>query len=151
MNIDQYIENSLSELGLSQGEATLYLRILQTNGYADASFLTKATKYSSAGIYKLIDSLIDKGFIIPSQNRPTIYTAIPLDQISKKFAVKGRKFGRIANKFQELGVLSNKPKETNIYEENDLNDFYLNIPYKIDDFIWCVGSFEAVVHYKKNR
>jgi sugar-specific transcriptional regulator TrmB len=147
MDISKYIEKSLSELDLTQGEAKLYIKILQSNGYADASFLIKSTKYSSAGIYKLIYSLVDKGFITPSKDRPTVFTAIPLDSIAKKFAVKGRKLGRIANKFLELGKLSNAPIDTSIYEENDLNDFYLNIPYKINDFIWCIGSFEAVVTF----
>ncbi|MDD3861594.1 MAG: hypothetical protein PHP74_01765 [Candidatus Gracilibacteria bacterium] len=43
--------------------------------------------------------------------------------------------------------MSDSPEGTAIYEDNDLNDFYLNIPYKIDDFIWCIGSFEAVVSF----
>jgi len=147
MDIGRYIQNSLSEFGLTEGEAKLYVIILQTNGYADASYLQKATKYSSAGVYKILDSLIYKGFVTPRKNRPTVYAAVPLDEISKKFAVKGRKFCRTAGKFEELASLSTVPKETSIYEENNLNDFYLNIPYKINDFIWCIGSFEAVVSF----
>lgn len=147
MEISQYIQKSLTELGLTEGEAKLYINVLQTNGYADASYLKKILRYSSAGVYKLINSLVDKGFVLTGNNRPTVYSAVPLNNIANKFASNGRKFCRIANKFEELGKLSKTPKETDIYEENDLNDFYLNIPYKIDDFIWCIGSFEAVVTF----
>ncbi len=147
MIITKYIEKSLIDLGLTEGEAKLYIKILESNGYADATFLKKNSKYSYAGIYKLINSLNDKGLIINSKNRPTIYSAISLSKASNKFATTGRKFCRMAERFKELDSLSNVPKETNIYEENDLTDFYLNIPFKIDDFIWCIGSFEAVVTF----
>lgn len=147
MELNKYIQNALTEFGLTEGEALLYLIILQTNGYADATYLQRAAKYSSAGTYKILNSLIDKGFIFPNESRPVSYKAVSLDEISKKIATKGRKFCRTAGKFAELSKLSDSPEGTAIYEDNDLNDFYLNIPYKIDDFIWCIGSFEAVVSF----
>jgi sugar-specific transcriptional regulator TrmB len=147
MIITKYIEKSLIALGLTEGEAKLYIKVLESNGYADASFLKKNSNYSYAGIYKLVNSLEEQGFIISSQKRPTTYAAIPLNKLSNKFARTGRKFSRTAEKLKELDSLSLISKETDVYEGNDLTDFYLNIPFKIEDFIWCIGSFEAVVSF----
>ncbi len=148
MNIRRYIQNSLINLNLTEGEAKLYFDILQVNGNADVSYLMNINKFSVAGVYKMLDSLVEKGFVKRiDRTRPAKYLALPLKDISKKIAVKGRKLGRIASKFDELHKLTRIPVETEVYEENDLTDFYLNIPYKIDDFIWCIGSFEAVVTF----
>lgn len=148
MKINKYLQKGLANLNLTKGEATLYLDILRSNRLADADYLIKKNNYSSAGIYKILNSLIEKGFIVRNSNgRPAHYVALQLSGMAKKLAVEGRKIGRVAAKFDELSQLTKIPIETEIYEDNDLTDFYLNIPYKIDDFIWCVGSFEAVMSF----
>jgi len=147
MNIQSYIKQSLEVFGLTEGETKVYLSLMQ-NGEMDAFSLKNATKYSTAGIYKILGSLVDKGFVFPiPKSSPIKYLAVSLTDISKKFAVHGRKMNRIADKFSELGKLSKVPIETEIFEGNSLTDYYLNIPYKIDDSIWCVGSFGAVMNF----
>jgi sugar-specific transcriptional regulator TrmB len=147
MNIQSYIKQSLSVFGLTEGENSVYFALLQ-KGALDASAIKSETKYSTAGIYKILDSLIEKGFITAVEKSfPVNYIAIPLNNIAKKFAVHGRKMSRIADKFFELGKLSKISTETEIYEGDSLTDYYLDIPYKIDDAIWCVGSFGAVMKF----
>jgi len=147
MNIQYYIQKSLIELGLSEGEAKIYFEVLKKPG-VEASFLQKQGKYSPAGIYKILNSLTDKGILISVKSgRMSAYFPVPLVDISKKLDTKKRKIARISDKLKELDRLKSLPNEVELYEDTELSDFYLNIPYKIDDFIWCIGSFEAVVHF----
>jgi sugar-specific transcriptional regulator TrmB len=147
MNIQSYIKQALQVFGLTEGENRVYFALLQ-KGVLDAGLIKSETKYSTAGIYKILDSLIEKGFITPVEKSfPVSYIAIPLNNIAKKFAMHGRKMNRIADKFFELGKLSKISTETEIYEGDSLTDYYLDIPSKIDDAIWCVGSFGACVGF----
>lgn len=147
MNLKTYIQRALTDFGLSEGEAKLYMTILSCPEI-EAAELKEKTPYSMAGVYKMLHSLSDKGFITPSeQNCPIKFTAIPLDKTAKKFANQGRKLQRISGKLSELSKLNEIPTETEIFEEGELTDFYLNIPKKTEDFIWCVGSFEAVMKF----
>ncbi len=147
MNIQSYIQKSLSELGLSFGEATVYFYILMKQNL-DAFELKKLTRLSLAGVYKILNSLINGEFIRAVKNgRGMVYSAVPLNTIASKFAVKGRKMARTSDKFKELSKLQNLDSATEVLEENSLTDYYLNIPYKLDDFIFCVGSYEACVTF----
>ena len=97
MNIRNYIQNSLANLNLTKGEARLYVDILQSNGQADTHDLIRISKYSPAGVYKLLDSLIEKGFILRNDKvRPAKYIALPLQNVAKKIATKGRRLTRVA-------------------------------------------------------
>lgn len=147
MNIQSYIKQALEIFGLTEGETKVYLALLQ-KGAMDVALIKSETKYSTAGVYKIVNSLVEKGFVFPvEKSSPVSYVAIPLGNIGKKFAVHGRKMNRIADKFVELGKLSQISAETEIYEGDSLTDYYLDIPYKIDDTIWCVGSFGAVMNF----
>lgn len=159
MQLKYYIQKSLIELGLTQGEAKVYFEILEKPGI-DASTLQKLQKFSPAGVYKILGALIDKGLIVPTKNgRTMVYFSTPLTEISKKIDKKERTLARISGKLKELSRLkylddlgdldssTNESRQLEIYESDDLTNYYLNIPYKIDDFIWCIGSFEAVVNF----
>ncbi|MFA6917405.1 MAG: helix-turn-helix domain-containing protein [Candidatus Gracilibacteria bacterium] len=154
MNIQNYIKQALEIFGLTEGETRVYLALLQ-KGAMDVSLIKSETKYSTAGVYKIVNSLVGKGFVFPVEKSSPVspacrtgrYIAIPLSNIGKKFAVHGRKMNRIADKFLELGKLSGISTETEVYEGDSLTDYYLDIPYKIDDTIWCVGSFGAVMNF----
>ncbi|MFA7685419.1 MAG: helix-turn-helix domain-containing protein [Candidatus Gracilibacteria bacterium] len=147
MEVKEYIQKALMELGLSVGEAKVYFEIL--NGKeVEVSYLKKITKYSVAGIYKILNSLVAKNFIYPLKKMGVrVFVAVPLSEISKKIALRGRKLSRIADKFNELNRLARGTFETQVYEGDSLTDYYLDIPYKIDDTIWCVGSFGACVGF----
>ncbi len=147
MRIKQYLQQVLTSIGLTEGEAKVYFAILKSPG-CDASYLKGKVKFSMAGVYKILHALSEKGFVIPSEKKgPITFTAIPLDKVAKKFEVDGRKMQRTAGKLKDMARLSSMPSEVEVFSEDDLTDFYLNIPAKIDDFIWCVGSFEAVMKF----
>lgn len=167
MNIKRYLQQILATIGLTEGEAEMYCAVLSAPE-CDASYLKNKLSFSMAGIYKMLHALSEKGFLIPSYERgvplsgtaididsasakskksPITFTAVPLDKIAKKFDVDGRKMQRTAGRLADLAKLSVLPSEVEVFEESDLTDFYLNIPAKIDDFIWCVGSFEAVMEF----
>jgi len=149
MKIKQYIENSLIDMGLTAGETNIYYIIFQAkNDAVDAEYLRQKTRLSISGIYKIINSLVDKNYIIPiKKDRSICYVAVPLRQVSQKIQNYGRKFIRMAERFSELDRLSGVSPDSEIFEGNSMADYYLSIPHKIDDFIWCVGSFEAVMNF----
>jgi sugar-specific transcriptional regulator TrmB len=147
MNIQNYLKQALNIFGLTEGETKVYFVLLQ-KGAMDVSLIKVEVKYSTAGVYKIVNSLVEKGFVFPIEKSvPINFMAVPLSSVSKKFAVQGRKMSRIADKFSELGRLSKISAETEIYEGDSLTDYYLDIPYKIEDTIWCVGSFGACVSF----
>lgn len=150
MELNYYIQKSLIELGFSEGESKVYFEVLRRPGI-DAGFLLKACGFSSAGVYKILNNLVDKGILVSVRSgKMSIYYPVPLGDISKKLSTKVRRIKRISDKLLELDKLSCLPEDVQVHEENDLTDFYLNIPYKIDDFIWCIGSFEAVQKFFGN-
>jgi len=147
MNIQNCVKQALEIFSLTEGETKVYFVLLQ-KGALDASLIKSEVKYSTAGIYKILNFLEDKGFVFPvAKSSPVTYLAVPLGTIGKKFAVQGRKMSRIADKFSELSKLLKISSETEIYEGDSLTDYYLDIPYKIEDTIWCVGSFGAVMKF----
>jgi|GEM_PF-725062 len=148
MKVGQYVRNSLADLGLTEAEADVFFTLLQSNVPMPAELLKWQLNLSTSGTYKVISSLVDKEFILSTKiNGAAKYIAISLDQVSKKMVTKSRKFLRTSEKLHELGKLSNVSAETDIVDGNVLTDYYLNIPSKINDFIWCVGSFEAVMNF----
>lgn len=149
MESKEYIKRSLIDFGLTEGEARVYLAMMDSFG-ADVSFIKGQTKYSNAGVYKIINSLLDKGFIELTQSTyPAKYFPVPLSKIAEKFVNKGRKLGRVAQKFRNLDRLQAIPDESaEIYEDASFTDFYLDMPYKMDDgFLCCIGSFIAVKNF----
>lgn len=145
MRLNRYLRNSLETLGLTTGEALVYLKILQKPG-VNISAIKPLCGYSTAGIYKIINFLIDKKFITAA-GKPATYTAISLSSIADRFAAQGRRLARISGKLKSINGFEKISLETEVFNGDNLTDFYLNIPYKIDDFIWCVGSFTACVTF----
>lgn len=147
MNIQSYIQKSLAELGLSSGESNIYFEILMSKN-VDASYLKGKTGYSTAGVYKIINLLVDKEFVVAEKRgREMCFKAVPLNTVAGRFSLKGRRMDRTADKLKELSRLSRLDKDTNVVEGNDLTDCYLSLSRKIEDFIFCIGSFEAVMNF----
>lgn len=148
MNVGQYVRNSLADLGLTEGEAHVYFTLLQEKTPMTTEHLRSVSKLSVSGTYKVIRSLVDKEFILSAkEGGAATYVPISLQKLSSKLVAKSRKFLRTSEKLSELGKLSGVSAETDVVEGNALTDYYLNIPAKIDDFIWCVGSFAAVMNF----
>lgn len=143
MNVKSYIKKSLVNFGLTEGEVIVYMAMLDTLGI-EVSDIRSKTRLSNAGVYKIIDSLISKGFVeMAADVYPARFFAVPLEKIAGKFAIEGRKMGRIADRFKNLSRLNKQEEVAEVLEDEELTTLYLDIPYKMDDFIWCVGSFGA--------
>jgi sugar-specific transcriptional regulator TrmB len=148
MKVREYMRESLEHFGLTEGEAAVYCAILQSGNGACVEQIRQEAKLSTSGAYKIANALADKGFVVPvKKNGSTSFTAVTLDKAAQKLAAKGRKFTRMSEKFRELQTLAKVTEDTDVYEGNDLTDYYLSIPHQINDFIWCVGSFEAVMNF----
>lgn len=145
MQINSYLKSSLQNLGLSDGEAEIYFKILK-NGLSEAADLKIQSKLSVAGVYKILHSLRDKGFIVANQDisRAVKFSAISITEVAKRVAAESKKLQRLSD---QLKYLNNVPENLEILENEDLLSYYLNIPYKIDDFIWCVGSFVSIINF----
>ncbi|MFA5842544.1 MAG: helix-turn-helix domain-containing protein [Candidatus Gracilibacteria bacterium] len=147
MRIKAYLKQVFSTLGLTEGEADIMAALLKKPG-SDANALKSKLGFSTAGTYKILGALSEKGYIKPSQEKtPLTFTPIPLGKLAQTFERNSRHLQRTAQKLKELNTLSALPEHVEIYEQDELTDFYLNIPYKLNDFIWCVGSFEAVMKF----
>lgn len=146
MQIYQYIEGKLIENGFSEGEALVFVKMLCFPG-ATADLLKKQTGLSSAGVYKILGILKDKGLVIVTDSNPATYQAVDINFLANTFEKAGRKMQRIAGNLKSLTELARSPFKAEIFENEDLNNEYLNITRQINDFIWCVGSFEAVVNF----
>jgi len=77
MEIPRNVKETLKELGFTDYESQIYLTLL-TNGPLNAKDLSKYSKVPFSRIYQVIQTLIDKKFILRDENsRPTVYSATP--------------------------------------------------------------------------
>lgn len=67
------IVNELEALGLEEDEASVYLRLLQV-GPAKVSQLSDYVDLSRSSLYRVLDGLVEEGFVSKSLDRPTVYT-----------------------------------------------------------------------------
>lgn len=67
------IVNELEALGLDEDEASVYLRLLQV-GPAKVSQLADYVDLSRSSLYRVLDGLVEEGFVSKSLDRPTVYT-----------------------------------------------------------------------------
>jgi sugar-specific transcriptional regulator TrmB len=74
---DEFIRR-LTQFGLSEKEAQLYLHLLRY-GPKTPSPLAKSLKTYREDVHRTLTSLIEKGMVRPSLYAPTVYTAVDLD------------------------------------------------------------------------
>lgn len=74
---DEFIRR-LTQFGLSEKEAELYLHLLRY-GPKTPSPLAKSLKTYREDVHRTLTGLIEKGMVRPSLDAPTIYTAVELD------------------------------------------------------------------------
>jgi len=67
------IVDELEALGLAEDEASVYLRLLQV-GPAKVSQLADHVDLSRSSLYRVLDDLVEEGFVSKSLDRPTVYT-----------------------------------------------------------------------------
>jgi sugar-specific transcriptional regulator TrmB len=76
-NDDEFIAR-LTDLGLSEKEAQLYLHLLKY-GPKTPSPLAKSLKTYREDVHRTLTSLIEKGMVRPSLDSPTMYAAVDVD------------------------------------------------------------------------
>ena len=140
-----YLKNALSALDLTEAQATVYLCILE-NPEIDIAVLKSKTKYGFAWLYRVVNELIEKGFIEASRF-PYTLSAVSLNNVANKISTKGRLLQRMGEKLISLGKMTTISPESEIFDEDDLINCYLDISYKIEDFLWCVGAHAAVMSF----
>jgi sugar-specific transcriptional regulator TrmB len=74
---DEFIRR-LTQFGLSEKEAQLYLHLLRY-GPKTPSPLAKSLKTYREDVHRTLTSLIEKGMVRPSLDTPTVYTAVDLE------------------------------------------------------------------------
>ncbi|MCT4686876.1 TrmB family transcriptional regulator [Vallitalea sp.] len=70
--------NCFNELGLSKYEGKVYLALLRNN-LSYGSEIQKLSGVPGPKVYETINSLIDKGLVYPSGDRPIRYQPLPLE------------------------------------------------------------------------
>ncbi|MGZ7124089.1 MAG: TrmB family transcriptional regulator [Halobacteriota archaeon] len=78
MDDDAAFITRLIGFGLSEKEATVYLRLLKY-GPKTPSPLAKSLKTYREDVHRTLNELIEKGMVRPSLDSPTIYAAVDLD------------------------------------------------------------------------
>jgi sugar-specific transcriptional regulator TrmB len=78
MGADTEFIERLSVLGLSEKEAQLYHYLLKY-GSKTPSLATKYLKTYREDVHRTLSALVDKGLITMSLDKPTLYTAVPID------------------------------------------------------------------------
>jgi len=78
MTEDDEFTRRLTQFGLSEKEAQLYLHLLRY-GPKTPSPLAKSLKTYREDVHRTLTSLIEKGMVRPSLDAPAIYAAVELD------------------------------------------------------------------------
>jgi sugar-specific transcriptional regulator TrmB len=77
--LSEEIKRVLSELGLSEKEAKVYLYIAK-NGPQKAIEISKNLKIHKVEVYRFLKYLENKALVEPALERPTRFTALPFEQ-----------------------------------------------------------------------
>lgn len=111
----------LNKIGLTDAEAKVYLALLQ-HGNLSGYEASKLAGVPRSKIYNLLESLINKGFILYTQYETNNkYSALPMSEVADK--VKHETEDVLENLTEKLGIL---PQRTNM------------------DYIWHIRSNENV-------
>jgi sugar-specific transcriptional regulator TrmB len=94
--------NELSEqlemVGLSRYEARAYIALI-AHGYGDAETIANTAQIPRTSSYKTLKSLQDKGYVIATQGRPTIFKPEPPEKLYKQIE------SRLKDTFDKLELL----------------------------------------------
>ncbi|UCH88484.1 MAG: TrmB family transcriptional regulator [Thermoplasmata archaeon] len=92
------ISEQLEMVGLSRYEARAYIALI-AHGYGDAETIANTAQIPRTSSYKILKSLQDKGFVIATHGRPTIFKPEAPDKIYQQFESK------LKETFDKLGLL----------------------------------------------
>lgn len=140
MDIPKNVKDNLRDLGFTDYETSIYITLV-TKGPLNAKDLSNLSNVPYSRIYQIIQTLIDKKFIIrDEQSRPTLYAATPPIDALK------------AAREQHFQDLDHKTK----FLFDELNPIFLmkTIPQRLDIFLIegrdnCLIKIEKLVNKTK--
>ena len=91
--MSEEIERVLSELGLSENEAKVYL-YLAKNGPQKASEISKNLKIHKVEVYRFLKYLENKALVESALERPTRFSALPFEQTLDSLIAERKKTAR---------------------------------------------------------
>lgn len=96
----EYLEvtKSLEMLGLSKYEARAYIALV-AHGFGEAETIAQTARIPRTSAYKVLESLIQKGFAFSTEGRPKIYKPEHPDKIKERF------IDEIDQTFEKLGII----------------------------------------------
>ncbi len=104
------IEEILTKIGLTDRESRVYLALLGLQ-QAQTGLICNFTRIASSNIYKILDSLIQKGLVsFRMQNNIKIFMPSPPDYLNELFLEKQRKLEEERVEINEL-IINLKKKE----------------------------------------
>ena len=92
------LAGQLEMIGLSNYEARAYIALV-AHGYGDAETIAQTAQIPRTSSYKILKSLQDKGYVIATHGRPTIFKPEPPDKIYKQIET------RLKESFEKLEML----------------------------------------------
>lgn len=108
------IEEILEKIGLTNQESRVYLKLLQLQE-GKTGLICEKTGIASSNIYKILNSLIDKGLVsYRMQNNVKVFSASPPETLSELFKEKEE---QIKKERQEVQELIKNLKKTPVIEE----------------------------------
>lgn len=120
MKID-HIRTRLEELGLDEEEADIYVH-LQRLGQAKASDVADLADLHRSKAYRLLESLVEEGFVESTMGRPKYYVPVELDDVftrlrrraKQRVEVVDRIHDELADAIEDLQAEAETPEEPRV-------------------------------------
>jgi len=111
--VQQHVLDALKQIGLNLYERKLWVALL-SKGSASAGELASLAKVPYSRTYDILESLADKGFVIPQNTKPLKYVAISpheaLDRVKKKIQEDAVVNSDRISKFQSSSIMKELDK-----------------------------------------
>src|SRR3989338_4429091 len=111
--VQQHVLDALKQSGLNLYERKLWVALL-SKGSASAGELASLAKVPYSRTYDILESLADKGFVIPQNTKPLKYVAISpheaLDRVKKKIQEDAVVNSDRISKFQSSSIMKELDK-----------------------------------------
>ena len=113
-------------------ETSIYLTLV-TEGALNAKELSKKSKVPYSRIYQIIQSLIDKGFVVKDEeDRPTLYTATPpIDAIQnakeRYFEDVNKKAKNLLDVLNPIYLMKSLPQKLDVFYLEGTDNCYLKL------------------------
>jgi len=137
MELPRHLKESLKDLGFTEYETSIYLTLV-TEGALNAKELSKKSKVPYSRIYQIIQSLIDKGFVVrDEEDRPTLYSATPpIDAIQnakeRYFDDVNKKAKNLLDVLNPIYLMKSLPQKLDVFYLEGTDNCYLKVSEMIN-------------------